>query len=105
LSIRGNTYYVLNVLATENILDLENSEFTLSAGGGMGTVRRYAFSMKHAPSPVFKLSNVLDGPIFLTHAFARKILDAGLLGFQFRDPALNETAMLFSGADVNVLPD
>lgn len=104
LSIRGSPYYVLNVLTTENILDLENSEFTRSANGDIRTVQRYFFTVERTSSPLFKLSNRLDGPVFLTHAFARAIVDAGLLGFEFRNPALNETRMLFSGASANYFP-
>ena len=103
VSIRGNPYYVLNVLATENILDLDKSELVRAADGSVHSIRRYIFTNSHASHPIFKLINVLDGPIFVTHAFARTIVDAGLLGFEFRDPAVNETSLLFSGANVNVL--
>lgn len=104
VSIRGELYSVVNVLATEDILDVERSEVTRSIDGGIISVKRFVFNADHEPRPVFKLSNLLDGPIFVTRRLAQATRDAGLLGFQFRDPAVNETALLFSGADVNAFP-
>lgn len=104
VSIRGELYSVINVLATEDLLDLERSEVTRSIDGGIRSVTRYVFKADHVPRPVFKLSNLLDGPIFVTRGLAEATRNADLLGFQFRDPAVNETALLFSGADVNAFP-
>lgn len=104
VSIRGTRYNVINVLATEDILDPDRSEVTRSIDGGIRSVKRYAFKVDHALHPIFKLSDRLNGPIFVTRRFAEATRNAGLLGFQFRDPAVNETALLFAGADVNAFP-
>lgn len=104
LTIKGNPYYVINVLATEDILDVENSEVSLTTDGNIRLVRRFVFN-NHVPGPLFKLSNLLGGPIFITRCLAKEILAAGLLGFEFRDPAVNETALLFHGINVGVRPN
>lgn len=104
LTIKGNPYYVINVLAAANILDVENSEVSLTTDGNIRRVKRFFFS-NHAPSPLFKLINLLDGPIFITRCLAQAILAAGLLGFEFRDPAVNETSLLFHGANAGVCPN
>lgn len=104
VSIRGELYCAVNVLAKEDILDLDRSEVTHLVDGTIRSVKRYVFKSDHVECPVFKLANMLDGPIFVTRRLAQATLDAGLLGFQFRDPAVNETALLFSGADVNAFP-
>lgn len=105
MSIRGCDYFVVNVLAKEDILDLKESELTLSASGVVQSVRRFAFLNGNVKSPIFKLANLLDGPIFVTRGLAQAIVDAGLRGFQFRDPGVNETSLLFSGADVSAFPN
>lgn len=105
MSIRGRDYFVVNVLAKEDVLDLKASDLTLSADGGVKTVRRFAFLTENVKSPIFKLANLLDGPIFVTRGLAQAIVEAGLCGFQFRDPGVNETSLLFSGADVNAYPN
>lgn len=104
VSIRGELYSVVNVLAKEDILDLGRSEVTRLSDGGIRSVKRYMFKTDHTSHPLFKLSNLLDGPIFVTRRLAEATRDAGLIGFQFRDPAVNETALLFSGVDVNAFP-
>lgn len=101
VSIRGRMYFVMNVLATEDILDLERSEITHSMDGRRCSVKRYVFKTDDVTSPVFKLANMADGPIFVKWSLAQATRDAGLLGFEFRDPAVNETALLFSGANAN----
>jgi len=103
--IRGRSYCAVNVLATEDIFDLGRSEWTPSLSGEVRNVKRYVFSTEDVPNPMFKLSNFLDGPIFVTRHLAQAIVDAGLLGFQFRDPAVNETPLLFQGVNVNAFPD
>ncbi len=105
LSLRGRRYYVLNVLALEDTLDMERSEISRYEDGRIRAVRRYYFDFTSYPKPIFKLANVRDGTVFVSNAFARAILDAGLLGFEFRDPAVNETALLFRGDHVGVMPD
>lgn len=105
VTIRGELYCVVNVLAQEDILDLDRSELMLSVDGGIRSVKRYIFNADHVQSPIFKISNMLDGPIFVTRGLAQATVDAGLLGFEFRDPSVNETALLFRGVDVNAFPD
>lgn len=104
LAIKGNRYYVINVLATQDILDVENSEVSLTTDGNIRLVKRFVFS-NQVPGPLFKLSNLLDGPIFINRCLAQEILTAGLLGFEFRDPAVNETSLLFHGGNAGVRPN
>lgn len=104
LTIKGNPYYVINVLAAQDILDVENSEVSLTTDGNIRLVKRCVFS-DHVAGPLFKLSNLLDGPIFINRCLAQEILAAGLVGFEFRDPAVNETSRLFHGAHAGVCPN
>ena len=104
LRIEGNPYYVINVLAAQDILDIENSEVSLTTDGNIRLVKRFVFR-NHVSSPLFKLSILLDGPIFITRRLAQEILAAGLLGFEFRDPGVNETSLLFHGANAGVCPN
>lgn len=105
VAIRSATYSVVNVLAQEDIFDPDRSETSPAASGASFAVRRYAFKAARTGNPLFKLANMLDGPVFVTRGLARAIVSAGLTGFQFRDPAVNETALLFRGVDVNAFPD
>lgn len=102
--IRDRPYFVLNVLAQVDIFDQGRSEFTLTADGRIRTVQTYAFTTMDVASPIFKLAGFLDGPNFVTREFAQAVVDAKLLGFEFRDPAVNETPLLFAGKNVNVFP-
>ncbi len=103
VTIRGERYSVINVLAKENILDVDKSEVSHTVDGGIRSVQSFVFTNDQVSSPLFKLQNMSAGPIFITRQLAETILQAGLLGFQFRDPAINETALLFFGEDVNAL--
>jgi hypothetical protein len=104
MSIRGHPFYVVNVLAQEDIVDIDRSELTRMGEGRMRSIRSYAFKTSHVSNQVFKLPGFFDGPVFVTRRVAQAVVEAGLNGFQFRDPAVSETAQLFAGKDVNAFP-
>ena len=103
--IRKRPYFVLNVLAVEDILDVGGSKTSRTSDGRIRSIQEYAFSTAEVPSQVFKLPGFLDGPVFVTRQVAQAVVDAGLIGFQFRDPSINETALLFAGREANAFPD
>jgi hypothetical protein len=101
--IKGKPYFVLNVLASDDVLDEESSEVTRSASGEIVTVVRYAFC--RAPSiPLFKLPSRFSSDTLCTEAIAEAVVENKLTGFGFWDPLQPTLSRLFLGEDLNCYP-
>ena len=102
--IKGRPYYVLNVLAAEDILDEARSEVTRAASGQIITVVRYAFKSTSPAAPLFKLPDRFDSDTLCTEAIPAAVVRHKLTGFSFRDPSVAELKDLFLGKDTNCYP-
>ena len=54
-AIRGHAYYVVNVLAQEDILDLDRSELSRTEGGRIRSIQGHSFTRTDDSSQLFKL--------------------------------------------------
>lgn len=95
--IKEKPYYVMNVLAIQDILDAEKSE---SSPGG---IRKYAFK-RNPDAPLFKLPGHFLGAVLCTDVIPSAVVENKLTGFGFRDPAIAEFRDLYFGRDTNCYP-
>jgi hypothetical protein len=101
--IKGKRYFVINVLASDDVLDEDASEVTRASSGEIITVKSYAF--RQAPSkPLFKLPGRFDSDILCTESIPAAVVQHGLTGFGFWDPSRPTTKDLFLGKDLNCYP-
>jgi hypothetical protein len=101
--LKGKPYFVLNVLASDDVLDEASSEVTRAPSGEIVTVVRYEFS--RSPSiPLFKLPNRFSSDTLCTEAVAEAVVRNKLTGFGFWDPRQPALKRLFLGEDLNCYP-
>ena len=93
----------MNVLASDDILDEQNSEVTRTATGVIVTVLKYAF--RGAPAhPLFKLPGRFDSDTLCTEAIPAAVVKNKLTGFGFWDPTVGGTLYaLYKGKDLNCI--
>jgi hypothetical protein len=103
--VRGKPFFLMNVLASADILDEMQSEGTRSQRGERITITKHVFRPDRLDltPPIFKLPGRFWSEIFVTDAIADAVVEERLTGFQFRDPAKNPMRDLFLGNDVNVV--
>ena len=95
--IKEKPYYVMNVLATQDILDTGKSESSPSG------IMKYAFK-RNPDAPLFKLPGHFLGAVLCTDVIPSAVVANKLTGFGFRDPAIPELRDLYFGRDTNCYP-
>lgn len=103
--VKGEPYFLMNVLVSADILDEAKSECTRTSTGVIVTIVRHSFRScaSETVPPIFKLPGRFDSSIFVTDVISELVVNRGLTGFQFRDPGKNPIRDLFLGKDVNVV--
>lgn len=101
--IKGKPYFVLNVIASDDVLDEAGSEVTRSSKDEIITVVRYAF-LREASLPLFALPGRFGSDILCTDVIPRAVVKHRLTGFGFWDPARPVLKDLFLGKDLNCYP-
>lgn len=80
----GDMYYLFNVTKLINKVDEDKSEFDrLVSSGRIIKVRKILFHKESSLPPIFKLSIMPLGNIFVTQEFKDKVEDEKLKGFKF----------------------
>ncbi len=103
---RGRKYYLMNVLASADILDEALSDCGRSESGEITSIRKHAFRYTEIGSvpPIFKLKGRFFASVFVTRMIPELVVRDGLTGFQFRDPGQSHMRDLYFGRNVNVFP-
>ena len=101
--IKGRPYFVMNVLASEDVLDEDASEVTRATTGEIITVVRYAFR-KEPSAPLFKLPGRFGSDTLCTELIPATVVERKLTGFGFWDPSRPTLKALFQGKDLNCYP-
>jgi hypothetical protein len=85
VTIVGEQYFLFNVTRVVDALDEENSEIIRFEGSSrVLNIREYAFfHRKLSGRVIFKIPQMLDGWIFVTDLFVKRVQSAGLKGFWF----------------------
>ena len=100
-NVRDRSYFVMNVLASDDILDEPNSDVTRTTTGVIVTVLKYAFRSDPA-HPLFKLPGRFDSDTLCTEAIPAAVIKNKLTGFGFWDPTVGgELYALYQGKDLN----
>jgi hypothetical protein len=102
--IRKQAYFVMNVLATEDVLDTESTIGDRDDFGQFGSIESYRFKDKPLASRLFKLTGRFYELPFVTRAIPEAVVANALVGFVFRDPSVSATQSLFLGKETNVFP-
>jgi hypothetical protein len=103
LDIKGKPYFVMNVLASEDVLDEGASEVTRTNSGKIVSVIRYCFRRSPAV-PIFKLPDRFDSDTLCTESVPEAVVRNNLTGFAFWDPSQPTLKRLFDGEDLNCYP-
>lgn len=99
-TISSKPYFVMNVLAAEDILDETASDVTRSESGEIVSVVKFAF--RELPTrPLFKLPRRFSSDILCTEAIPEAVVERKLTGFGFWDPTKPTMRDLFLGKDLN----
>ena len=86
LSCPDADLWLFNVLTVVDALDEENSEIIRFDDGDILNVERYAFRPDTAAGPaVFKVPQLLRGPLFVSDEFVGAVEAAGLTGPEFSE--------------------
>lgn len=104
--LKGKPYFMLNVVATENILDHKRSTGPRNDDGALISVNAYVFSHFDPASvaPLFTMPGQFTSDILCTGAVAEAIVGSKLTGFCLRDPEKSDIKDLFLGKDTNCFP-
>jgi hypothetical protein len=107
IELRGKPFYALNVLTTVDCLDKAGSDILYSPNDPVRilSIGPYKFDEKKIPDdiPIFKLPEY-TATVFVTRAFIDAVIDNGLCGASFHDPAANPFGKLARGEPLNVIP-
>jgi hypothetical protein len=84
LACADTDLWLFNTLTVVDALDEANSEIVMFDDGTVLTVERYAFHAA-AVAPVFKVPQLLRGPLFVNDEFAAAVTSAGLTGLELTE--------------------
>jgi len=103
--ILGKSYFALNVLRLENILDRDQSEVLYADEAKRNILRVSSFFLREeqlsVPTPrIFKLSHERNS-IFVSNNFADVVIDNKLTGLALVDPRKNIYKINALGGDLN----
>ena len=76
--------WLFNTMTVVDALDEDHSELVRFDDGAILAVERYAFHAE-AVAPVFKVPQLLRGPLFVSDEFAMALADAGLTGLELTE--------------------
>jgi hypothetical protein len=85
ITIDGEQYFLYNVTRIVDALDEENSEISRFEGSSrVLDIDEYAFlPRKLSGKVIFKIPQLVDGWVFVTDLFVKRVQSAGLKGFWF----------------------
>jgi hypothetical protein len=82
LSCPDAELWLFHPLTVADALDEQASAIVRFADGGILTVERYAFHPDKVPGvPVFKVPQLMRGPLFVTDSFVEQVRASNLTGF------------------------
>lgn len=85
LELNGTTFFAYNVTRRVDALDEKRSEIVRFGSGRVMRVSRYEFYPEKVRGlSIFKLKQ-LRPDVFVTDVFVKRVLDAGLAGFEFSE--------------------
>lgn len=76
--------WLFNTMTVVDALDEDDSELVRFDDGTILAVERYAFRPE-AVAPIFKVPQLLRGPLFVSDEFASTLADAGLTGLDLTE--------------------
>lgn len=107
IELRGKPFYALNVLTTVDCLDKAGSDIFYASDDSSHIlrIRSYKFDENKLPLniPIFKIPDDV-GCVFVTRSFIDAVIEMGLRGASFEDPAIDPFGKFAKGAPLNVVP-
>lgn len=106
IELRGKPFYALNVLTTIDCLDKAASDIFYASDdpSHILRIRSYKFNENKLPLniPIFKIPDDV-GCVFVTRSFIDVVIENGLRGSSFEDPAIDPFIKFAKGEPLNVI--
>ena len=106
IELRGKPYYALNVLTTVDCLDNAASDILYATDdpSHILAINSYKFIEDKLPLniPIFKIPDDV-GCVFVTRTFIDTVIQHGLRGASFEDPAVEPFGKIAKGQSLNVV--
>lgn len=100
-SFKGRELFAVNVLRTEDFLDMERTEFMSGAGGTPVRVV-WRDQMPEQVPPIFKIRG--SSNTYVSELFGRKAVELAMTGLRLADPKKNRFEQIVRGEQINEFP-
>lgn len=104
--IKGKPYSLISAVQSADVLDEAHSVVNRSPIGEIISIQSAVFDLDRVATapPLFCLPGRAHCELFVKKVVPTAVVAAGLVGFQFSDPAQPQLRRIYLGEDINVFP-